>query len=69
MLLGVGCATQEKSVDTLHNYPMIDLKNCPVPLRDLDEEVLKARAKKLNMRYVDYLHALTNNKIAELRKR
>ena len=41
--------------------------NSPIPLQNYDEEVLKAKAKALNMRYVDYLHALTNNKIPELR--
>ena len=39
----------------------------PVPIEDYDEEVLKANAKALNMRYVDYLHALTNGKIPQLR--
>lgn len=45
------------------------LVNSPIPLESYDEEVLKAKAKDLNMRYVDYLHALTNNKIPEIRRR
>ena len=41
--------------------------NSPIPLENYDEEVLRAKAEALNMRLVDYLHALTNNKIPELR--
>ncbi|MBK23469.1 MAG: hypothetical protein CME70_05630 [Halobacteriovorax sp.] len=63
-----GCSTPKKSVDTLHDYPVIDPSKCPIPLERYDEEFLKASAKSLNMRYVDYLHALTNGKISELRK-
>ena len=63
-----GCSTPKKSVDTLHNYPIIAPSKCPIPLEKYDEEFLKARAKSLNMRYVDYLHALTNGKIEQLRK-
>ena len=42
--------------------------NSPIPLESYDEEVLKSKAEALNMRYVDYLHALTNNKIPDLRR-
>ena len=69
VLLGAGCATSEKKLDTLHDYPIIDPKNCPIPLDMFDDEFLKAKAMAVNMRYVDYLHALTNNRIPELRKR
>ena len=41
----------------------------PVPIENYDEEVLKGNAKDLNMRYVDYLHALTNGKISQLRNK
>lgn len=68
LILVSGCVSSKKRVDTLHNYPIIDPNKCPVPIEQLDEELLKARAKELNMRYVDYLHALTNNKIPEIRK-
>ena len=63
-----GCSAPKKSVDTLHDYPIIDPKNCPIPLEMFDDEILRERAKALNMRYVDYLHALTTNRISELRK-
>ena len=68
ILLCAGCATQEKRLDTLHNYPIIDPKNCPIPLEMFDDEFLKAKANALNIRYVDYLHAITTNKIPQLRK-
>lgn len=43
----------------LHNYP--PLGDCPsLEEQAIDnEKVLKAQAKALNMRYVDYLHLLT----------
>jgi hypothetical protein len=57
-----GCGTTEVVRPHLHNYPYLD--QCPsVESRSIDDkETLKARAKSLNMRYVDYLHTLTNNK-------
>ena len=44
----------------LHNYPFLD--DCPsMEERAIDsEKKLKAEAQALNMRYVDYLHYLTN---------
>jgi len=42
--------------------------NSPIPMENYDEDVLRAKAKDLNMRLVDYLHALSNGKIADLRK-
>ena len=39
----------------------------PIPIEKYDEEILQANANRLDMRYVDYLHALTNNKISHLR--
>lgn len=46
----------------LHNYPFLD--DCPsVEARSIDDkEKLKTEANALNMRYVDYLHFLSNNK-------
>ena len=60
ILLG-GCKSlKEKHPERYTNFS-------PVPIENYDEEVLKANAKDLNMRYVDYLHALTNGKIPQLR--
>jgi hypothetical protein len=58
----VGCGTTEVAQLHLHNYPYMD--DCPsVESRSLDnKEKLKAEARALNMRYVDYLHFLSNNK-------
>lgn len=56
----VGCGTTEVARPHLHNFPY--LGECP-SLEDKhidDEEKLKAEAKALNMRYVDYLHLLSN---------
>ena len=56
-ILMVGCSiTKEPAV------------NSPIPMENYDEDVLRAKAKDLNMRLVDYLHALSNGKIADLRK-
>ena len=58
----VGCAS-EKPLQTLHNYPMLDPHNCPLPMDDYDDPELKAQAKALNMRYVDFLHQKNAKKI------
>jgi len=55
ILFLAGCAS-EKPLQTLHNYPLLDPHNCPLPTDDYDDPDLKAQAKALNMRYVDYLH-------------
>jgi hypothetical protein len=59
----VGCRTTEIARPHLHNFPY--LEECPsVEARSIDnKEILKAQAKALNMRYVDYLHFLSNKKI------
>lgn len=59
----VGCGTTEVARPHLHNFPY--LGECPsVEDKHIDEEEkLKAKAKALNMRYVDYLHLLSNPKI------
>jgi hypothetical protein len=58
----VGCGTTEVAQPHLHNFPFLD--DCPsVEARSVDDkEKLKAEANALNMRYVDYLHSLSNNK-------
>ena len=62
LLLG-GC----KSLEEKHPERYTKTTFSPVPVENYDEEVLKENAKNLNMRYVDYLHALTNGKIPQLR--
>jgi hypothetical protein len=54
-----GCGTTEVARPHLHNFPFLD--NCPsIKARSIDNEAeLKAQAKALNMRYVDYLHFLS----------
>lgn len=61
LLLG-GCTLKKE-------HPQIHTHFSPVPVENYDEEVLKENAKNLNMRYVDYLHALTNGKIPQLRNK
>jgi len=63
MTFGVGCSSN-KSVDTLHNYPMMG-DDCPITAERVieNEEYLKAKAKALNIRYVDYLHLITKKKM------
>ena len=62
ILFLAGCAS-EKPLQTLHNYPMLDPYNCPLPTDEYDDPDLKAQAKALNMRYVDYLHQRNAKKI------
>jgi len=59
----VGCGTTEIAQPHLHNYPYMD--DCPsVESRSIDnKEKLKAEARALNMRYVDYLHLLSNPRV------
>ena len=64
ILFLAGCAS-EKPLQTLHNYPMLDPYNCPTPTDDYDDPDLKAQAKALKIRYVDYLHLVNNKKIEE----
>ena len=63
IIFGAGCSSN-KSVDTLHNFPMMG-DDCPFTNdRAIDnEEHLKAQAKALNIRYVDYLHSITKHKM------
>jgi hypothetical protein len=63
ILFGAGCSSN-KSVDTLHDYPMMG-DDCPITAERVieNEEYLKAQAKRLNMRYVDYLHLITKKKM------
>jgi len=59
----VGCGTTEVARPHLHNFPYLD--DCPsIEARSIDEESeLKAQAKALNMRYVDYLHFLSAKQV------
>ena len=63
ILFGAGCSSN-KSVDTLHDYPMMG-DDCPITAERVieNEDYLKAQAKALNIRYVDYLHLITKKKI------
>jgi hypothetical protein len=56
----LGCGTTEVARPHLHNFPY--LGECPsLEERSIEnEDFLKAQAKALNIRYVDYLHYLTN---------
>ena len=58
----VGCGTTEVAQPHLHNYPYMD--DCPsMEARSIDNrEQLKAQAKALNMRYVDYLHMVNKKR-------
>ena len=62
-LVFVGCKTNKVAQPHLHNYPYMD--DCPsVESRSIDnKEKLKAEARALNMRYVDYLHLLSNPRV------
>jgi len=53
---------QRASRPHLHNFPYLD--DCPsLEDKSIDnEQELKAHAKALNMRYVDYLHYITNKR-------
>ena len=63
IIFGAGCSSN-KSVDTLHNFPMMG-GDCPITAERVveDEDYLKAKAKALNIRYVDYLHLITKKKM------
>lgn len=58
----VGCGTTEVARPHLHNFPYLD--DCPsIEERAIDNrEQLKAQAKILNMRYVDYLHMINKKR-------
>ena len=63
IVFGAGCSSN-KSVDTLHDYPMMG-DDCPITAERVieNEDYLKAQAKRLNIRYVDYLHLITKKKM------
>ncbi len=60
----------KKRTQTLHNYPMFDGQDCPdIFSRELyDPHRIKREAKILNMRPVDYLHAINSKKFKPIRK-
>ena len=61
VIIVTSCAHERNRVRKahLHNFPYLD--DCPsLEEKAIDnEELLRAQAKALNMRYVDYLHLLT----------
>ena len=59
-LLFFGGCKSNKERQTLHNYPYFEDMECPQSFSLDNENMLKAKAKALNMRYVDYLHFLSN---------
>jgi hypothetical protein len=65
VIIVTSCAHEKNRVEKahLHNFPYLD--DCPsLEEKAIDnEKLLKAQAKVLNMRYVDYLHLLTMNGI------
>lgn len=48
--------SQKQGLPTLHNYPYFNNMDCPQEFSIEHEDKLRAEAKALNMRYVDYLH-------------
>ena len=60
-LILMGCA-QNKDASTLHNYPYFKGMDCPQEFSIKNEDNLKAQAKALNIRYVDYLHQINARK-------
>ena len=71
ILLLTGCWTSDtpdtpSRLSTLHNYPILSAKDCPVEWRNYNEEQVKERAKKLHMRPVDYLHWVNNKRYKKI---
>jgi GH18 family chitinase len=60
----MGCS-QKSQKSTLHNYPYFDGMDCPLEFPIDNEDKLKAEAKALNMKYVNYLHHLNKMKIEQ----
>jgi len=61
-LFWAGCS-QKSQISTLHNYPYFEGMDCPQEFAIQNEEKLRAEAKSLNMKYVNYLHYLNKTKI------
>ena len=61
LLVLMSCA-QNQQAPTLHNYPYFEGMDCPKEFSVNNEETLRAQAKALNMRYVDYLHQINARK-------
>lgn len=61
-LFFIGCA-KNQHLETLHNYPMFEGMECPNEFSIENEDKLRAEAKALNMKYVNYLHLLNKTKI------
>ena len=58
----MGCS-QKSQKSTLHNYPYFENMECPQEFAIENEVQLRAEAKSLNMKYVNYLHHLNKLKI------
>jgi hypothetical protein len=65
VIIVTSCSHEKNRVEKahLHNFPYLD--GCPsLEEKAIDnEKLLKAQAKMLNIRYVDYLHLLTTKGI------
>ena len=70
-LICASCKRHIAKKRTLHNYPMFDGQDCPdVFSKDLyDPHQIEREAKILNMRPVDYLHAINSKKFKPIRKK
>ena len=69
-LICASCKQHTAKKRTLHNYPMFDGQECPDQFsKELyDPHKVKREAKLLNMRPVDYLHAINSKKYRPKRK-
>ena len=61
-ILFSGCSQKSQKL-TLHNYPYFENMECPQEFSIKNEDQLRAEAKSLNMKYVNYLHHLNKLKI------
>lgn len=55
--------SKKQQVSTLHNYPYFEGMDCPQEFAIKNEDKLRAEAKSLNMKYVNYLHYLNKTRI------
>ena len=65
-----GCSWKKRKSKrtTLHNYPILSAKDCPVDFRSYNRGEVEKRAKELNMRPVDYLHAVNSKRWQPIKK-
>ena len=70
-LICTSCKQRIVKKNHLHNYPMIDGQDCPdlvISRERYDPHEVNKAAKALNMRPVDYLHKVNNQKYKPVRK-